>query len=139
MKMSSNFYRLAGNPPERGHILCVLFVCATAMLATGCHRKNQSSEIPAAPPPTTQSEASPAAPAIQPTAVNSSTTVASTTNGLPDVRALNGALMEWVIQNQRHPASFEEFAAGANIQIPPLPPGKKFILNSRGLISIVSR
>jgi len=110
------------------------------MLAVGCNKKNQSAETPAAPPPSTQPDASQPAPAAQPTAVNPApAAAANTTNGLPDVRPLNGALMEWVMQNQRRPASFEEFAASANIRIPPLPPGKKYTLNGRGLISIVDR
>jgi len=58
---------------------------------------------------------------------------------MPDLRELNGALFDWVVQHQRRPANFEEFAASAGIQIPPPPPGKKYALNSRGLVSLVNR
>jgi hypothetical protein len=139
MKMSSYFCRLAFDPPGRGYILCVLFICATAMPATGCHRKNQDSEIPAAPPPTTQTDASPAAATTPPTVGNAEPAAASVTNALPDLHPLNQALIGWIISNQRHPATFEEFASSTDIQIPPLPPGKKYVLNGRGLISIVNR
>lgn len=64
---------------------------------------------------------------------------ANATNAVPDLRPLNQALIGWIIQNRRHPASFEEFAASANIQIPPPPPGKKYVLNGHGLISLVNR
>ena len=42
------------------------------------------------------------------------------------------------MQNRRVPANFEEFAASANIQIPPPPAGKKYVINSHGLISLVN-
>jgi hypothetical protein len=42
------------------------------------------------------------------------------------------------MQNHRVPANFAEFAASAGIQIPPPPAGKKYILNSHGLISLVN-
>ena len=137
--MSSIFCRLTSDPPGRRYILSMLLVCATAMLAVGCHRKEQSSEIPAPPPPATQTDAAPAAPAAPPAAVNSEPAASSVANALPDLRPLNQALIGWILSNQRHPASFEEFAASTDIQIPPLPPGKKYVLNGRGLISIVNR
>jgi hypothetical protein len=109
------------------------------MFATGCSKKNQSSETPAAPPPVAAAQPAPATPP-SPTVVNSQPAVAaSNTNGLPDLRPLNQALIGWIISNQRHPATFEEFAASGDIPIPPLPAGKKYILNDRGLISIVNR
>ena len=58
---------------------------------------------------------------------------------MPDLRPLNHALLIWIVHNRRHPAGFEEFAANAGIQIPPPPPGKKYIIDSRGLISLVNR
>jgi hypothetical protein len=116
----------------------VLLVCATAMLALGCKRNKQDSEIPAPPPSATQTDASPAAPSTQ-SAAGSSPAAAGDTNALPDLRPLNQALIGWILSNKRHPASFEEFAGSTDIQIPPLPPGKKYILNGRGLISIVNR
>jgi hypothetical protein len=57
---------------------------------------------------------------------------------MPNLQPLNQALLGWRLQNRRVPASFEEFAASAGIQIPPPPPGKKYILNSHGLISLVN-
>lgn len=139
MKLSSHAGRFAIDATVRGYVFCVLLVCATAMLALGCKRNKQDSEIPAPPPPATQTDASPAAPATQPTAVSPQPASSSVTNALPDLRPLNQALIGWILSNKRHPASFEEFAGSTDIQIPPLPPGKKYILNGRGLISIVNR
>lgn len=47
--------------------------------------------------------------------------------------------MGWVYQHGRRPANFEEFAASAKVQIPKPPPGKKYTINHRGLISLVNR
>jgi len=138
MKLPSYAGRFAIDATGRGYVLCVLLVCATAMLAMGCHREEPSSKVPAPTPPATPTDASPAAPATQPTAV-SPQPASSVTNALPDLRPLNQALIGWILSNQRHPASFEEFAANTDVQIPPLPPGKKYVLNGRGLISIVNR
>ena len=138
MKLPSHAGRFAIDANVRGYVFCVLLVCATAMLALGCKRNKQGSEIPAPPPPATQTDASPAAPSTQ-SAAGSSPAAAGDTNALPDLRPLNQALIGWILSNKRHPASFEEFAGSTDIQIPPLPPGKKYILNGRGLISIVNR
>jgi hypothetical protein len=136
MKTSFENCRLARRP-GRGHVLCVALLCATTVFAVGCNRKNQSSEPPAATPPP-QAEASQAAPATPPAAVNSAPMAANTNNAMPDLRPLNQALLRWIVQNRRRPSSFEDFAASANTQIPPPPPGKKYILNSRGLISLAN-
>lgn len=108
------------------------------MFAAGCGKKNQSSETPAPPPPVAAAQPAPATP--PPTVANSEpVAAASPTNGLPDLHPLNRALLDWIYQNNRRPASFEEFAASANIQIPPPPPGKKYIVDSRGIIILINR
>jgi hypothetical protein len=120
MKMSSNICRLAFDPSGRRHGLFVLVVCATVMLAMGCSQKKTGAEIPAAPPPpTTQTDASPAAAATPSTAESSEPAAANATNGLPDLRPLNQALIGWIISNQRHPATFEESAAATGKEIRP--------------------
>ena len=83
------------------------------------------------------------APSTQTAPVNSSPApspapAAVTNSAGPDLVALNQALLGWRVQNQRVPSSFAEFAASANITIPPPPAGKKYIINNRGLISLVN-
>jgi hypothetical protein len=114
-------------------------ICATALFA-GCSKSAQTS----APMPE-NNPAQPAAesPSTQPTPADSSPVpspapAAMTNNAGPDLVALNQALLGWRIQNQRVPANFEEFAASANITIPPPPRGKKYVINSDGLISLVN-
>jgi len=136
MKTYSNLRWEAACPSKRWQILCAGLVCANALLVAGCSKQSQS-QAPSASTPQNV-DASQPAPATPTPAVNSEPAPAATaTNALPDLRPLNQALLGWVIQNRRHPANFEEFAASANIQIPPPPPGKKYVLNSRGLISLV--
>lgn len=55
-----------------------------------------------------------------------------------ELQPLNRALLQWILQNRRHPTNFAEFAASANIKIPSPPPGKKYILNHQGLISLAN-
>jgi len=135
MKMPLHFCHLACYCPRRHHVLPAL-TCALAILAVGCHRKDQGTEAPPAVPPPTQTDATTPAPASPVPAVNPGT---ATTNALPDLRPLNQALLSWRLQNRRVPASFEEFAASTDVPIPPLPPGKKYVINSHGLISVVDR
>jgi hypothetical protein len=112
---------------------------ATAILAVGCHPKDQNTEAPAVAQSPSPTDANPSNPMTSPPVTNPGTPVTTATNAPPDLRELNGALLDWIIQNQRHPANFEEFAASSGTQIPPPPPGKKYVLNSRGLISLVDR
>jgi hypothetical protein len=114
-------------------------ICATALFA-GCSKPAQTS----APTPENNA-AQPAAesPSAQPTPVDSSPApspapAAITNSAGPDLVPLNQALLDWRLQNHRVPANFEEFAASPGITIPPPPAGKKYVINSRGLISLVN-
>ena len=124
MKTYSNFRWGAARPARRRQILCAGLVCAAALLVAGCGKQSQSS----------------ASSASTPQGVNASQSApgAAVTNALPDLRPMNRALMQWVTDNRRAPANFEEFAASASIQIPPPPPGKKYVINSHGLIDLVN-
>ena len=136
MRKSLDFAWAAGHQPKGG-VVCVALALAIPLLATGCGKQSQTPAPTASTPQ--DINASQPAPATPAPAVNSEPAPAATaTNALPDLRTLNQALLGWIIQNRRHPANFEEFAASANIQIPPPPAGKKYILNSRGLISLVN-
>ncbi len=138
MKTPSNLYRFAGRRVGGGQFLRIVFVCATAMFAAGCNQNHQGSATSAPPAPSPPDTAQPAS-AAPSSVVNSGATAAVTTNGLPDLRPLNQALIGWIISNRRHPATFEEFAASTDVPIPPPPTGMKYTINNRGLISIVNR
>jgi hypothetical protein len=138
MKAFVFFSWLAGRRPGRQFVLRIALAGMTAMLAVGCRKQSQSA-APEMPLPAQQTNASPPVPANQATAVDSQPPPATATNAPPDLRPLNQALINWIFQNNRRPASFEEFAASAGIQIPPPPPGKKYDIDSRGIIILVNR
>lgn len=118
-------------------ILCV--AGATALFA-GC---SKSAHNAAASTPIPQTNASLPATESQPAQTvraNSASTPATTAkHAAPDLRPLNQALMGWVYQHGRRPADFKEFAASAGVKIPPPPSGKKYVINGRGLISLVNQ
>ena len=124
MKTYSNFRWGAARPSRRRQILCAGLVCATTLLVAGCGQKSDTSAPNSAAPMSAEN--------------SQSASAASATNTMPDLRPLNRALMQWVMQNHRAAANFEEFAASANIKIPPPPPGKKYVINSHGLINLVN-
>lgn len=138
MKAPTHRQRVVDSRARWKQILCAGLVGAAALLAAGCRKSAQS------PPPTPQTtnasqSVSPAASESQPAAMNSShAQTAPKSNAAPDLRPLNSALLDWRMQHRRVPANFEEFAASANIKIPPPPPGKKYIINGKGLISLVN-
>lgn len=136
MKMHSNFRWGARYPSGRGQILCAGLICATALVVAGCGKQSQS-PAPSASTPQDVNASQPAAATPTPAASSEPAPAATTTNALPDLRPLNSALIDWRMQNRRVPSSFAEFAASANINIPPPPPGKKYVINSHGLISLV--
>jgi len=41
---------------------------------------------------------------------------------------LNREVKKWVMRNRRKPATFEEFSSSAQLEVPPPPPGKKYVL-----------
>ena len=131
MKLILDFRRSAG---WRFNLLAASVALALPLLCGSCSKKNDT-VARSAPAPTPASESTTAAP---PT-VASTFVPATATNAMPDLRPLNHALLIWIVHNRRHPSSFEEFAANAGIQIPPPPPDKKYIIDSRGLISLVNR
>jgi hypothetical protein len=59
--------------------------------------------------------------------------------GQPDMAALDRAARLWMFQNRRRPTSWEDFAAHASVQIPPPPPGKKYVLSKDMRVTLVDR
>jgi hypothetical protein len=125
-------------PGWRVKTISILFAFGMAV-AVGCGKQStpasgaappQNATVPATPTATTVSTA-PTAPS-QPAAPDAANDTQRVLQGL------NRALMRWMIQNRRHPRTFEEFAATANTQIPAPPAGKKYALNARGFIVLVN-
>ena len=134
--------------------LCPTLVLGAILLAAGCGKQDNASAIPsstttAAPQQTATQEntSSPSAPspaAPDPATINPAAdtqpapaAVIADNGGASVLQQLNRALIQYKFRNHRAPASFEDFAASANIQIPPPPAGKKYAINDRGIIVLV--
>jgi hypothetical protein len=116
----------------------------TATLSfTGCGKKPSTAQAPAPQPAldTNQTLAAPVAPQTSaampqvPEDAPAPVVIAASPNGGADLSALNHAYIGWVIQNGRHPKSFDEYVAASGISVPPPPAGKKYIIDKNGFIN----
>ena len=118
------------------HAVSVGLSLALPLLCGGCKKDSVSTTGTSAPvAAAVPTSAAPTA-SVQPLP---SASAPAATNAAPDLRAINRALIIWSVHHRRQPSSFEEFAASAGVQIPSPPPGKKYIIDSNGLISLVNR
>jgi hypothetical protein len=60
-------------------------------------------------------------------------------DGQPDMGELDRVARVWMFRNHRRPTSFEDFAAHAGVEIPPPPPGKKYVLSRDMRVTLVDR
>jgi hypothetical protein len=135
--------------------LIVLIALATPLLFVGCGKKSETSvpvnqvsepatsSVPAQAAVPDQQAAAPA-PADAPKQVSVPVQVSVPMQGSgkpanPDFDDLNREVKIWILSNRRLPKDFEEFAATANVQFPPPPPGKKYILDSRKHVDVVNK
>jgi len=93
---------------------------ALPLMLAGCSKEPKQPSAPLAPSPaaTNVSEAAPAG---------------------PDLAELNRQLRRWIVSNRRPPKSFEDFAANTTYQIPPPPPGKKYVIDPKMHLLLVNR
>ena len=136
MKMLSGLAQFTGRRSTWRWILCLAVGLLAVILVSGCG-KQSAVPVSSAPQPTNQTASTPA-PSATPNSQVAPPTPADNANAAgPNLQVLNHELMGWVLQNHRRPKSFEEFAANANVKIPPPPAGKKYTLNGRGFITLV--
>ncbi len=123
--------------PKRRGVASTLFqkslfglgiMLAVALCAIGCRKASPPpANAPQVPSNTVATADQPPPPVYPQQAVATQPLVTAT--GEPDLGELNRSLLRWVMGHRRKPASFEEFAASANITIPPAPAGKKYGLD----------
>lgn len=116
--------------------LLLIGTCATAIVSTGCSKHKSSNQT------TTEQTNQPVAvathePVYAPRSVATAPVV--TPSGEPDMGELNRCLLRWVLGHRRKPANFDEFAATANVAIPPAPAGKKYAIDSSMHIVLVKQ
>jgi hypothetical protein len=113
-----------------------MWLALVLAISAGCGKSN--AVAPSAAPPVVSSATSTSTTTPQQTAGNPQPDAG--TNGIPkaELQAMNRALLGWMMQNKRHPKTFEDFASSTDFQIPTPPPGQKYALNQRGFIVLVS-
>ena len=108
----------------------VLLCLAIPLAVFGCKRQpppaatsqSAAAESVAAPAPPASVQAAPPAPAPTGEPVN-----------------LDRELRKWIVRNRRPPKNFEDFAATAGVEIPPPPPGKKYVVDKTMHIVLANR
>ena len=136
----SGSIRSAGCQTTQRRISPFVLVLGAAMFIAGCGKKSDTPPVSQTPPPPQASQA--AVPPVSPSPAQNSEAApaAPATNAATasaDLQSLNQQLIRWVVQNHQRPKSFEDFVARANIQVPPPPAGKKYVINSRGFVALV--
>lgn len=108
-----------------------------AFISIGCKKSTPPVAVEQVPAAAEVQPASNQAPVSHPVA----TTVppAAQPAAGPDLGELNRGMIRWIVANRRRPNNFEDFAATANIVIPPPPAGKKYIIDSTMHIQLVNR
>lgn len=114
------------------------FILLVALSLTGCRKAGSptSNNVSAAESNAVSAAAQTHEPVYAPTPANAAPLV--TPGGEPDLGELNRSLLRWMMANRRKPASFEDFAATANMTIPPPPAGKKYTLNPSTMHIVLS-
>ncbi len=142
MKRHSGHARFAG-PGSTGRLgVPLALILGVALFAAGCGKK-ESPKPEANTPSASPNPAQPTTPNAAPPPVAPAPAPADTAAGakadadLPVLQQLNRAVIGFRMQYHRNPASVEELATTAGIQLPPPPAGKKYAFNKRGLIDLV--
>jgi hypothetical protein len=113
-------------------------VLTAALFSTGCHKSKPQAVQTSLDQNTNPVAVQPPVPVYeQPSTASQS--AAAQPSAAPDLKELNRNLLRWILGNRRRPQNFEEFAATANVPIPPPPAGKKYVLGKDMHIQLVDR
>jgi hypothetical protein len=116
-------------PPVKILSLGAVVMLASMLFINGCSRK--SGDMSSSPVYAQTNQASGQSGSGAPSIVQP--------DGQPDMAALDRAARFWMFQNHRRPISWDDFAAHASVQIPPPPPGKKYVLSKDMRVTLVNR
>jgi len=115
--------------------VCLALV-AGVLLSAGCgNAKKPAAETTAVTPEIVKPAATDHAPVYAPTP----TPAAGSEPAPQNIHEMERVLVGWVIRNHHRPQSFEEFVASAEIQVPPPPSGKKYIIAKNMHIVLVDK
>jgi len=140
MDTFSGSVRSAGRLTTQKQFFCFAFVLGAAVFVVGCGKKSETPPVStnAPAPQASQAATPPESPGPAPNSQPAPATPAgNASTASPDLQALNQQMIRWVVANHQRPKSFEDFVARANIQVPPPPAGKKYVIDKRGFIALV--
>jgi hypothetical protein len=141
METSSGSARFSGCRSTHGWWYCLALAFGAAIFASGCGKGNSPGPAAGATPSPTQAVQDSSPPTASAARVNSQPVPAAPATNVasapPDLRQLNQELIKWVVQNHQRPKSFEDFVARANVQVPPPPAGKRYVIDKRGFVALV--
>jgi len=139
--MKTDFVRIVWHQLTHQKGLYLALIWGVAMFATGCGKKESAapSATTVAPEQTATQETAAATAPSHPvyTPPMPTAAAANADNGLTVLQQLNRSVIQYRIQNHRNPTSVEEVAAFAGVQVPPPPPGKKYVFNGKGFVVLV--
>jgi hypothetical protein len=109
-----------------------LFLACLPLLVLGCRRESS-------PPPSVQTAvtAPPSPRGSHPSDTSTvSTAISDSGNAEANLRQLTQALRDHVVRTKSVPKNFEEFAAKAQLNFPPPPPGKKYEIQGQEVVLV---
>ena len=116
----------------------ILPICAAITIAvSGCSQKSNVKDDSQADAHTNQvvENANPVPPAP-------STSISAPIvqiQGQVDMAGLNRVARFWMLRNRRRPTNWDDFVAHAGVQIPPPPPGKKYVLSKNMRVTLADQ
>lgn len=135
MKTCSGFAWFARCQLMQAGVFCLALALGAAMFAAGCSKKTPAVETPA---PQAAQETNPAASPVY-TRPATPTIVAAAPAGEPDLKQMTRALRSWIARTHIVPKNFEDFVTQANIQFPPPPAGKKYVIGKRMVVELAKQ
>jgi hypothetical protein len=119
----------------------IALLLASTLFVSGCSRKSGEMGNSQANAQTNQvvETAPPVGAPVPPAQSAPETTSIVQADGQANMAELDRVARTWMLRNHRRPTSWEDFAANAGVQIPPPPPGKKYVVSRDMRVTLMDR
>lgn len=141
MTMTSNHGdRLEGGPRSRSAVPLSVVAVVLCYLLVGCGKK-ETAQAPDVLPADAQNAngQTAAAPDLSHAAPPQLAAPSGADLQTRDIHQMERVLVGWIISHHNRPKSFEEFVADTQIQVPPPPSGKKYVIAHNMHILLVDK
>jgi hypothetical protein len=138
MEKISGFFQVNTTTATRCRSVLVGTMILTVLLGfTACKKSNPPTAQ--TPPPVADTNPAttsmPQAPVSTPPPVE----VPANPDGSVDLKALNHAYINWIVQTRQAPKSFEDYVSKSGVKVPLPPPGKKYVIDHNGFINLANK